>query len=68
MTTAPTSRKDVTRDYELALDEKLGEAPLLTIYGGKITTHRKLAEAAMDTIVVFFKTLPAWTAGSPCGR
>ena len=24
-----------------------GQAPLLTVYGGKITTHRKLAEAAM---------------------
>ena len=39
--------EDVTRDYELVLDERYGEAPLLTVYGGKITTHRKLAEAAM---------------------
>ena len=33
--------EDVTRDYELVLDQRDGEAPLLTIYGGKITTHRK---------------------------
>jgi glycerol-3-phosphate dehydrogenase len=56
--------EDVTRDYELVLDEKLGEAPLLTIYGGKITTHRKLAEAAMEKIGVFFQGRPPWTAGS----
>ena len=56
--------EDVTRDYELVLDEKFGEAPLLTIYGGKITTHRKLAEAAMEKIGIFFEGRPPWTAGS----
>ena len=56
--------EDVTRDYELVLDERYGEAPLLTIYGGKITTHRKLAEAAMDKIGIFFGALPPWTAKS----
>ena len=56
--------EDVTRDYELVLDQKKNLAPLLTVYGGKITTHRRLAEAAMDKIGVFFKTLPSWTAGS----
>lgn len=56
--------EDVTRDYVLALDEKFREAPLLTIYGGKITTYRKLAEAAMDKIGMFFEGRPPWTAGS----
>jgi glycerol-3-phosphate dehydrogenase len=56
--------EDVTRDYELVLDERRGEAPLLTIYGGKITTHRKLAEAAMKKIGIFFRTQPPWTATS----
>ena len=56
--------EDVTRDYELVLNERHGEAPLLTIYGGKITTHRKLAEAAMKKIGIFFGALPPWTAGS----
>jgi len=56
--------EDVTRDYVLALDESHGEAPLLTIYGGKITTHRRLAEAAMTRIGIFFGALPPWTAGS----
>jgi glycerol-3-phosphate dehydrogenase len=56
--------EDVTRDYTLELDEKPHEAPLLTVYGGKITTHRKLAEAAMAKIGHFFPTLPRWTEGS----
>ncbi|MEP7030056.1 MAG: glycerol-3-phosphate dehydrogenase [Pseudolabrys sp.] len=56
--------EDITRDYELVLDEQHGEAPLLTVYGGKITTHRKLAEAAMEKIGIFFESLPRWTAGS----
>ena len=56
--------EDVTRDYELVLEEKIGEAPLLTVYGGKITTHRKLAEAAMEKIGIFFGGRPPWTAGS----
>ena len=56
--------EDVTRDYELVVDQRYGEAPLLTIYGGKITTHRKLAEAALKRIGHFFEALPPWTAGS----
>ena len=56
--------EDVTRDYELTLDEAYGEAPLLTIYGGKITTYRRLAEAVMERIGHFFGALPPWTAGS----
>lgn len=56
--------EDVTRDYVLTLDETYDEAPLLTIYGGKITTYRRLAEAAMVRIGHFFGALPPWTAGS----
>jgi glycerol-3-phosphate dehydrogenase len=56
--------EDVTRDYELVLDDRSRQAPLLTVYGGKITTYRKLAETAMDKIGKFFVTRPAWTADS----
>jgi len=56
--------EDVTRDYELVLDAPRRVAPLLTVYGGKITTHRKLAEAAMAKIGKFFQGRPAWTTGS----
>jgi len=57
--------EDVTRDYVLNLDTSFREAPLLTIYGGKITTHRKLAEAAMARIGPFFQARPRWTANVP---
>jgi glycerol-3-phosphate dehydrogenase len=56
--------EDVTRDYELTLDAPFREAPLLTIYGGKITTHRRLAEAALTKLGKFIGSPPPWTAGS----
>jgi len=40
----------VTRDYHLELDAPVGQAPLLSVFGGKITTFRKLAEEAMDLL------------------
>jgi glycerol-3-phosphate dehydrogenase len=56
--------EDVTRDYMLTFDEKFHEAPLLTIYGGKITTYRRLAEAVMARIASYFTPGAAWTASS----
>jgi glycerol-3-phosphate dehydrogenase len=53
-----------TRDYVLSLD--LDGPPLLNVFGGKITTYRRLAEAAMARLAPFFpKAGPAWTAGAP---
>lgn len=52
-----------TRDYVLKLDQTAG-APLLNVFGGKITTYRRLAEHALDKIVPFFPgTSGNWTAG-----
>ena len=56
--------EDVTRDYMLTFDEKFREAPLLTIYGGKITTYRRLAEAVMARIASYFTPRAPWTANS----
>jgi len=56
--------QDVPRDYVLALDDEPGAAPLLTIYGGKITTYRRLAEAALAELGPVFGARPAWTASS----
>jgi glycerol-3-phosphate dehydrogenase len=41
-----------SRDYSLHLDAPTDQAPLLSIYGGKITTYRKLAEAALDRLAL----------------
>jgi glycerol-3-phosphate dehydrogenase len=61
------SRKaqDVTRDYLLTLDEPNGEAPLLTVYGGKITTYRRLAETALRRLARYLKVGAPWTADAP---
>ncbi|MDE1179553.1 glycerol-3-phosphate dehydrogenase [Paraburkholderia sp.] len=56
----------VTRDYQLELDAPTGEAPLLSVFGGKITTFRKLAEQAVDTLAGALRVdARAWTAGVP---
>jgi glycerol-3-phosphate dehydrogenase len=56
----------VTRDYLFDLDAPAGAAPLLSVFGGKITTFRKLAEHALDRLMPFFPGLrPGWTAAAP---
>jgi len=57
--------KDISRDYLLTLDAPYREAPLLTVYGGKITTYRRLAEAALVKIADFFVTGTVWTEHTP---
>ena len=56
------SASEVTRDYVLELDQPEGQAPCLSVYGGKITTYRRLAEAALAKLGVGGRS---WTAGSP---
>jgi glycerol-3-phosphate dehydrogenase len=57
--------QDIGREYELILDERGGEAPLLTVYGGKITTYRRLAEDALARLAHLFPPSRLWTAHSP---
>jgi glycerol-3-phosphate dehydrogenase len=55
----------VTRDYVLDLAAPEGCAPLLSVFGGKITTYRRLAEHAMEKLSPFFpKAGRAWTAAA----
>jgi glycerol-3-phosphate dehydrogenase len=44
--------KAATRDYVFELDEQ-GSAPLLSIFGGKITTYRRLAESALERLTPY---------------
>ncbi|SFB73030.1 glycerol-3-phosphate dehydrogenase [Tropicimonas isoalkanivorans] len=60
-----SSATAATRDYVLTLDDT-GGAPLLSVFGGKITTYRRLAEAAMDKLSgTFPSATKSWTAGVP---
>ncbi len=57
--------KAATRDYVLSIDSPRGKAPLLAIYGGKITTYRKLAESVLERLAPFLPPMSApWTADS----
>ncbi|WP_237216797.1 glycerol-3-phosphate dehydrogenase [Falsiroseomonas oryziterrae] len=56
----------VTRDYVLKTDAPAGQAPVLTVYGGKITTYRRLAEDAVAQIgAALGREGTAWTDGAP---
>lgn len=53
----------VTRDYTLSLSAEEKQAPLLSVFGGKLTTYRKLAESAMVLLKPFFPAMGhSWTA------
>ena len=53
----------ITRDYTLRLDADGGTAPVLSVFGGKITTYRKLAEHALQKLRPWFPAMrAAWTA------
>ena len=55
--------QEATRDYVLTLDEADGEAPLLSVFGGKITTYRRLAESALEKLEPHadWAKRPRWT-------
>ncbi len=60
-----TEAKAATRDYVLKLDTGRNEAPLLSLYGGKITTYRKLAESVLADLAPFLPTMGGeWTERS----
>ena len=57
--------QDIDRDYALVLDKSFGLAPLLTVYGGKLTTFRRLAEDVLARLSHFFPLPRPWTARAP---
>lgn len=58
-----SSPQAITRDYTLALqDDNKHGSPLLSVFGGKLTTYRKLAESAMKKLTPFFPGMcKPWT-------
>ncbi len=55
-----------TRDYVLKIEQSENGVPLLNIFGGKITTYRRLSEAALEKLQPFFPAMTGdWTAGAP---
>ena len=57
------SPQAVTRDYTLEVSGDEQEAPLLSVFGGKLTTYRKLAQAACHKLLPWFPQMRGdWTA------
>ena len=61
--------KAASRDYVLEMDDKAGAAPVLSIIGGKITTYRRLAEAALERLAPHLPShrglAAGWTGTTP---
>lgn len=57
----------ITRDYTLEVEaDAHGSAPLLSVFGGKLTTYRKLGEAALSALAAYFPAHgAAWTRTAP---
>lgn len=57
-----SSAQAATRDYVLRVDE--AGPPVLNVFGGKITTYRRLAESALERLAPHFPQMRGpWTAG-----
>ena len=55
----------VSRDYVLRLDRADNGAPMLSLFGGKLTTYRRLSEEAIARLAPVFASVgAAWTAGA----
>ncbi len=60
----PASRR-AAHDGAATFDAKGGKAPLLTIFGGDVTTSRLRAERAVSRLTPFYPMSPRWTAKTP---
>ena len=63
-----SAAQEATRDYVLHRDGAAGEAPIVSVFGGKITTYRRLAMSALDLLASDLPQLKAkagWTADAP---
>ncbi len=57
--------QEATRDYVLRFENTAGDPPLLNVYGGKLTTYRRLAESVLEKIDhAFGRTTKPWTRGA----
>jgi glycerol-3-phosphate dehydrogenase len=54
-----------SRDGALMFDARRGRAPLLTLFGGDVTTSRLRAERAVARLTPFYPMSPRWTATAP---
>ena len=58
----PADRSLANGDHAVTVDAIPGAPPLLSVYGGRLTTHRRIAEEVVDRLARFREVLPPWTA------
>jgi glycerol-3-phosphate dehydrogenase len=63
--TLPLSGKRASRDGGLMFDARRGKAPLVTLFGGDVTTSRLRAERTVARLTPFYPMSPRWTATTP---
>ena len=57
--------RTVTRDYAFALEDDSGQTPLISVFGGKLTTYRRLAEHILERLGPYFPEAGGcWTGNS----
>ncbi len=56
--------QEATRDYVVEVNSAGGQPPLVFIFGGKITTYRRLAEEVLQRLAPFVSVGKPWTAGA----
>lgn len=56
--------QDTTRDHVLKFDAGYLRAPQLSLYGGKLTTYRRVAEEAIDKVASYFVPTQRWTGNA----
>jgi len=64
MAVDPPSKRGA-RDGSMTFDARRGRAPLLTMFGGDVTTSRLRAERAVSRLTPFYPMSPRWTAKAP---
>jgi glycerol-3-phosphate dehydrogenase len=65
-TTKTDKLAEITRDYVLDLSDHEGSLPIISVFGGKITTHREMAERALIKLKKYFPAMKKpWSAHFP---
>jgi glycerol-3-phosphate dehydrogenase len=59
------SASKISREYEIVSDARYGEAPLLSLIGGKLTAFRAMSEDVVDRLKDWLVMRAAWTADVP---
>jgi glycerol-3-phosphate dehydrogenase len=61
-----SSASAISRDYVMRVEGDPSQPPVLSVFGGKITTYRRLAEHALEKLAPWFSDMPGtWTARRP---